>query len=120
MSNPPTVSIGETFITNEGYVIRIIEYINNNEVLVEFNDERKYKRYAQLVSIRRGTVKNPYHPNVQGIGYLGSGDYTRAHVGTNNKTVEYQAWQSILERCYDNKYLEKSPTYIGCSVCEEW
>lgn len=120
MSNPPTVSIGETFKTNEGYIVRIIEYINNNEVLIEFNDERKYKRYAQLVSIRRGSVKNPYHPNVQGIGYLGDGDYTRAHKGTNSKTIEYQTWQGMLERCYDTKYLEKFPTYIGCSVCEEW
>lgn len=26
----------------------------------------------------------------------------------------------MLERCYDQKYHQKEPTYIGCSVCGEW
>ena len=32
----------------------------------------------------------------------------------------YRKWQSMLERCYSEKYQEKYPTYIGCSVCDEW
>jgi hypothetical protein len=32
----------------------------------------------------------------------------------------YNKWQSMLVRCYSGKYHEKQPTYIGCSVCEEW
>lgn len=32
----------------------------------------------------------------------------------------YQRWRGILRRCYDKKYHEKYPTYIGCTVCEEW
>ena len=26
----------------------------------------------------------------------------------------------MLERCYNQKYLERYPTYIGTSVCSEW
>ena len=32
----------------------------------------------------------------------------------------YQAWKSMIQRCYSSKYQERSPTYKGCSVSEEW
>ena len=32
----------------------------------------------------------------------------------------YSTWKSMLRRCYDPKYQAKYPTYIGCTVCEEW
>lgn len=37
-----------------------------------------------------------------------------------NKTKLYNIWKQMLYRCYDKKWLESRPTYIGCSVCEEW
>ena len=32
----------------------------------------------------------------------------------------YAVWKSMLVRCYDKKYLERKPSYIGTSVCSEW
>jgi hypothetical protein len=32
----------------------------------------------------------------------------------------YNTWVSMLERCYSEKFHIKQPTYIGCSVFEEW
>lgn len=32
----------------------------------------------------------------------------------------YERWKGMLKRCYGKKFQEKSPTYIGCSVCDEW
>lgn len=38
-----------------------------------------------------------------------------------NKTVkEYALWKSMLQRCYCNKYHVKQPTYIGCSVSDNF
>ena len=36
------------------------------------------------------------------------------------KCPYYEAWKSMLTRCYNKKYLESYPTYIGTSVCSEW
>ncbi len=32
----------------------------------------------------------------------------------------YKAWGSMLRRCYSVKFQERQPTYIGCTVSEEW
>ena len=32
----------------------------------------------------------------------------------------YQTWRNMLARCYSDSYLRRSPTYKGCSVCEDW
>lgn len=36
-----------------------------------------------------------------------------------NKRV-YKKWYSMLQRCYDEKWLERHPHYEGCFVCDEW
>jgi hypothetical protein len=33
-------------------------------------------------------------------------------------TKEYDLWHAMLKRCYSKPYLEKQPTYIGCSVSD--
>lgn len=32
----------------------------------------------------------------------------------------YSVWKSMISRCYSQKFQSRKPTYIGCSVCEEW
>lgn len=38
----------------------------------------------------------------------------------SSRSRAYQKWHGMFERCYNPKYQEKQPTYIGCYVCEEW
>ena len=33
---------------------------------------------------------------------------------------QYSLWKDLIRRCYDSKYHERQPTYIGCSVSDEW
>lgn len=32
----------------------------------------------------------------------------------------YRVWKGLLGRCYYEKNLNRNPTYVGCTVCEEW
>jgi hypothetical protein len=34
--------------------------------------------------------------------------------------LSYDRWKQMLGRCYSDKWQTSHPTYIGCSVCEEW
>ena len=49
-----------------------------------------------------------------------------AGFGRNNSyekvfgTVAYQEWKNMMHRCYDTKKLKKYPSYIGCTVCDDW
>lgn len=38
----------------------------------------------------------------------------------SEKELVYKTWTSMIRRCYSDKYHNLKPTYIDCSVCEEW
>jgi hypothetical protein len=108
---------GEKHITSQGYKIEIIECNNSHDCTVKFEDDFIINN-LHYSNIKKGNIKNPYHPSVHGIGYLGEGVY-KAHIG-KTATKCYLKWNRMLQRCYDKKYQEKKPTYKEVSVCEEW
>lgn len=55
---------------------------------------------------------------VYGIGISDKGKHL-ASINRQN-TKSYYTWQNMLQRCYDAKFHEKYPTYIGCAVHSEW
>ena len=59
---------------------------------------------------------NKYKRTARGVGFIGEGIYSPQ----DNAKKAYKVWFSMLTRCYSNKYQKQKPTYIGCSVCEEW
>ena len=62
---------GEVGISNEGCVMKIVEYNNANDIIVEFEDEHKYRLHAQYKDFKNGKCKNPFFPSAYGHGYLG-------------------------------------------------
>jgi len=47
--------------------------------------------------------------------------FRRNFQGQNSWTCPfYKKWKDVLKRCYSEKFLQKKPTYRGCSMCEEW
>ena len=50
----------------------------------------------------------------------GINDYDGAMSISGRDIPSYTHWHSMLGRCYDPKCQAKYPTYIGCTVCQEW
>ena len=121
-----TDRIGETNISNEGCVMKIVEYNNRFDITVEFQDEHRYKVHTQYGNFKNGVCKNPFFPSVFGHGYLGidkEGNVPKTYESKDGKTVntwEYHKWQSMLKRCFDNKYKDRYPTYEGVTCCDRW
>ncbi len=58
---------------------------------------------------------------VYGVGINDSADTVT--IGVDGKKVtkpDYRVWQSMLARCYSEKYHHRQPTYVGCTVVEIW
>ena len=110
--------LGEISISNEGYKMKIVEYNGKNDIIVEFQDKYKARVHKRYDHFLEGVVKNPYHPSIYGVGYIGVGKYKVSENG--KKTDAYKTWSSMLQRCYDAYYINKELTYVDCYVCEDW
>lgn len=113
-----TCRVGEEKIAKDGSSMKIVEYLNANDIVVEFQDEFKFRVHTEYNNFKRGNVSNPGVKILYGIGYVGLCEYCP----TENKkaTKAYDAWRKMFDRCYNEKLHKKYPTYEGCSVCEEW
>lgn len=107
--------IGMTNKNSFGTEMLIVDYINRNKVLIEFQDIYKYRKYIDMANFRKGNVTNPYDKEVLSVACIGVGDYSE-----KNNTLCYKTWRNMLTRCFDVKYQEKFPTYKNTSVCSEW
>jgi len=114
----PKINTGDRFKTNEGYDVEVLDYANSKDVLIQFVDGHEYITTAQSVDLRRGNIKNPFHPSVFGIGYIGVG-VTPPSIGGKDAPI-YRAWKDMLNRAYGEKYKKKRPTYNDVTVCNEW
>ena len=117
---------GEVGVSNEGCIMKIAEYNNNYDVIIEFQDEHKYRVHTQYVNFQKGQCKNPFFASVFGHGYLGTdknGNVPKTKEFKDGKlcsTWEYKKWQNMLQRCFDDKFKEKYPTYKDVTCCERW
>lgn len=58
-----------------------------------------------IFGVGKNDASYPVNPNVD---------------GTRVMCPYYQTWHSMLERCFSARLQAKRPTYVGCTVCEDW
>ena len=71
-----------------------------------------------VASLKKGMVKDPCSPTVNGVGFMGIGEYTTSQDGKH--TPQYAAWKSMMKRAYSAKYHILKPTYSKVTICKEW
>ena len=113
-----TERMGETKVNRYGTPMKIIKYNSSSDVIVEFQDEHKFKTKTTYSNFNRETIINPYDKSVCDIGYIGEGKYSYQSNGEVN-TV-YDIWKNMLRRCYSDKLRWKYPAYEDCEMCDEW
>lgn len=105
---------GETYTTNEGCLIKITEYNSRRNCTIEFVNNSLILYNVEYQNIKKGGIKNPFHPSVYGVGFTGVGKHKPKEI------KKYNTWKGMLERCYRTSFYKKQPTYKDVTVCEEW
>lgn len=97
--------------------MKIVEYIDSSNIIVEFQDEHKFRTQKTYNNFCRG-IFNPYDKSTFNRGYIGEGKYL-TRIGKET-TSNYRAWFSMMERCYADEKRKYFRSYFGCSMCEDW
>lgn len=118
---------GEENINNQGLKMWIKEYRKAIDIDVEFEDGfiSYNKRYGDF---KNGAIlnlkykkskkchsRNSLDKKIYGNGYIGIGDET-----CTINILMYKCWESMIERCFSEKYKEKQPTYKDVTCCDKW
>lgn len=120
-----TNHFGEERCNNFGTLMKVVEYTNSENMIVEFQDDYKFRKRTTYSNFKMGTIKNPYDKTLFGVACLGEGKfkayYKRESDGKVRPTQVYDVWIDMLKRCYYGKGKHKQPAYYGiCVVCKEW
>lgn len=95
--------------------MRIVEYNNSQDIIVEFQDEHKAKVHTAYNNWKKNHISNPYNRDIFEKGCIGN---TISKINGVKKD-SYKVWYAMLQRCYSECYRSK-PTYIDCNVCDQW
>lgn len=102
---------------NQGSLMKIVECLENGKIIVEFQDDYKFRVSSIYGNFKSGSIKNPFHPSIYRVGIAGN-KYPRS---INCKmTKEYDTWIHILQRCFDENLKTKQPSYKDKECCDEW
>jgi len=99
---------------NFGDVI-VTKYIDSYNVHVKFLDTG-YETVTQMSNVREGNVKDKLAPSVYNVGVIGD-----EIIKIDGEVLKvYRLWRSVLQRCYDKNTLMKRPTYVNCTVSDNF
>lgn len=108
--------LNEIGYNKQGSKMKIIEYNDSTDIIVEFQDKYKYKVHTNYGNFKNGYVRNVYFPKEYGVGFIGEIDRK-----ITDKDISYEKWHRMMARCYDKKVKRNESYKIKkCYVCDEW
>ena len=114
LENQRKERLKEINVNRQGYSMKVIEYYDSRNMIIEFQDEYKTRVKCTYRGFKNGEIKNPNHKTVESVGYMGLGEYSYT---TNPES--YKKWCDMIIRCYNPYELNKHPTYIDCYIEDE-
>ena len=106
--------------SREGSMFEVIEYVDSQNVIIEFQDKWHYKTKTSWQKVKNGSIKNPYLPNKYG-GIVGTNkDIDEDENFSISTSKEYNFWFNILCRCKDEKFKKDNHTYTDCAIDDRW
>ena len=110
---------GEIRYNTFGSKMIIVEYRKRKDIDVYFPQYDWTGKNFKYCNFKKGKILCPYERRYYGHGYIGKGKHKA--VDENGKHSKcYEVWVKMLQRCFDEKFQIKRPTYKGCKVCTEW
>ena len=113
MNKNNSIVIGAILDSKSYGKFKVLDIINSRNIKVEFLNTR-YVTTSKKSNISMGAIKDRLARTVYGVGFNGG------ERGSFCDKVAYKHWHGAMQRCYDDKYLKRKPTYRGCSVATEW
>lgn len=110
--------IGKIFETTNFGPLKIVGYEGAYNVTVEFINTGTLVSDVQMAHINRGLVRDENLPILYGKCFLGTGKYKSKRNGKD--AIEYSVWKQVLERCFNEVYKNKHPTYKECVLNDKW
>ena len=102
--------VGSIRFTKYGTPCKAIKKVGDKNLLVEFQDEHKYRYVVRYDNFLKQRIRNPYDKSVQNIGYLGE--------CKNINSKCYSIWFEMIRRCYIKN--QRNKAYDDVWVCDEW
>lgn len=112
-NNKCSERLGEERLNRQGCLMKIVDYIDSKNIIVEFQDNYKARIHTEYYNFKNGVAKNPYHPIAYGVGMIGIKYPSNAN---GSSTKEYQTWKNMLRRCYGDEQF----AYRDVICCDEW
>lgn len=112
-TNKADERIGLQKKNNNGSIMKIVEYIDYDNMSVEFQDEYKTVIKTKYGHFKKGDITNPYFKSKFNVGCIG---LTSAMDSDGKYKKSYKYWSNMLRRCY----FDNIKCYKDVKVCDEW
>lgn len=112
-----TDRLGEISKNKQGLTMKIIKYINANDIDVLFIETKEVFKRVTYNRFKSGVIQSKFSPTVHNFGILGDENIRDCN---GDFLDSYNKWRYMIGRCYSSNSINIHPEYKECFVCDEW
>lgn len=106
--------VGQKYQTNNHGEVLVTDYEDSLNITVEFINTGNVRK-VRLANLKSGKVRDCGRATIQGFGVCDIKTYV-----DEVRLQEFKLWANMLSRCYNKDFLQKTPSYLGCTVHESF